>query len=187
MALRAGYYGLKGSVKKTLEALATSASGMKIIKTIGDGLNLTSAGKLNVTAATDSKLGGIKVGEGLSIDNGLLSCDITGIKFSTDEFDTGMKWIDDKPIYGKVLTGDSLPATGTTLISNIDFCIVGFGAVLYHEGQSDERWFQFTFPAASKYQRWELYTTTHELKYLAATPDGSKYKFAFLYTKIEEE
>lgn len=73
MALRAGYYGLKNSVKKKLEKLAADTTGMKIIKTIGDGLNLTNAGKLNVTAATASKIGGVKVGEGLSIDDGVLS------------------------------------------------------------------------------------------------------------------
>lgn len=82
MALRAGYYGLKGSVKKALETLATNASGMKIIKTIGDGLNLTSAGKLNVTAATANKLGGVKVGDGLEIDDGVLSA--TGSVLTSD-------------------------------------------------------------------------------------------------------
>ena len=73
MALRAGYYGLKGSVKKALEQLAGNISGMKIIKSFGDGLNLTNAGKLNLTAATASKLGGIKVGEGLEIVDGVLN------------------------------------------------------------------------------------------------------------------
>lgn len=116
MALRAGYYGLKGSVKKTLEALAASASGMKIIKTIGDGLNLTSAGKLNVTAATDSKLGGIKVGSGLSIENGVLSADATGgIEFDTDEFETGWTWIDGKKICGKVFNNITIPNNALTL------------------------------------------------------------------------
>lgn len=75
MALRAGYYGLKNTVKKKLEKLAADTAGMKIIKTIGDGLNLTNAGKLNVTAATASKLGGVKVGEGLSISDGVLSAE----------------------------------------------------------------------------------------------------------------
>ena len=43
MALRAGYYGVK---KNVLSAIA-GLSGAKIIKTIGDGLKLTSAGKLS--------------------------------------------------------------------------------------------------------------------------------------------
>ena len=75
MALRAGYYGLKNTVKKKLEKLAADTAGMKIIKTIGDGLNLTNAGKLNVTAATASKIGGVKVGSGLSIADGVLSAE----------------------------------------------------------------------------------------------------------------
>ena len=82
MALRAGYYGLKNTVKKKLEKLAADTSGMKIIKTIGDGLNLTNAGKLNVTAATADKLGGIKVGSGLEIANGVLSA--TGSDLTSD-------------------------------------------------------------------------------------------------------
>lgn len=43
MALRAGYHG----VKKSLLAAISNLSGAKIIKSIGDGLKLTSAGKLS--------------------------------------------------------------------------------------------------------------------------------------------
>ena len=73
MALKAGYYGLKKSVIDSLQSLASSVSGMKIIKSFGDGLTLTNAGKLNLTAAAVNKLGGIKVGTGLEIDDGVLS------------------------------------------------------------------------------------------------------------------
>ena len=69
MSLKAGYIGIKKSMLGLINSLASA----KIIKSFGDGLNLTSAGKLNLTAATASKLGGVKVGEGLSIDNGVLS------------------------------------------------------------------------------------------------------------------
>ena len=104
MALRAGYYGLKNSVKKALEKLAADTSGMKIIKSFGDGLNLTNAGKLNLTAATASKIGGVKVGEGLEIVDGALNVTVSGgFDYSTDEVDTGQKWIDGKSIYCKVL------------------------------------------------------------------------------------
>lgn len=82
MALRAGYYGLKNSVKKKLEKLAADTTGMKIIKTIGDGLNLTNAGKLNVTAATASKIGGVKVGDTLTIEDGVL--DVVGAGMVVD-------------------------------------------------------------------------------------------------------
>lgn len=43
MALRAGYYGVKKSILEAISRL----SGAKIIKTIGDGLKLTTAGKLS--------------------------------------------------------------------------------------------------------------------------------------------
>lgn len=115
MALRAGYYGLKGSLKKAVEKLLSDTAGMKIIKTIGDGLQLTSAGKLNVTAATSSKIGGIKVGDGLSIDDGVLNVDSVGFDFSTTAFDTGFKWIDGKKIYGKVFNNVTIPQNAFTL------------------------------------------------------------------------
>ena len=116
MALRAGYYGLKNTVKKKLEKLAADTSGMKIIKTIGDGLNLTDAGKLNVKAATASALGGIKVGEGLEIVNGVLNVTISGgYDYSSSNIvDTGQKWIDGKTIYCRVFTGVSIPKTAYT-------------------------------------------------------------------------
>lgn len=47
MALRAGYYGLKNSVKRSLEKLASDLSGAKIIKTISNGLTLSDAGALS--------------------------------------------------------------------------------------------------------------------------------------------
>lgn len=50
MALKAGYTG----VKKSLVGFINSISGMKLIKTIGDGLDLTSAGKLNVVLDSET-------------------------------------------------------------------------------------------------------------------------------------
>lgn len=54
MALRSGYYGLKNSVKRTLEKLASDMSGAKIIKTIGDGLSLSAQGSLAASIDTDT-------------------------------------------------------------------------------------------------------------------------------------
>lgn len=54
MALRSGYYGLKNSVKRTLEKLASDMSGAKIIKTIGDGLSLSAQGALAANIDTDT-------------------------------------------------------------------------------------------------------------------------------------
>lgn len=50
MALRAGYYG----VKKSVLAAISNLSGAKIIKSIGDGLKLTSAGKLSCDIDADT-------------------------------------------------------------------------------------------------------------------------------------
>lgn len=83
MALRAGYIGIKKSWLGLINKLSTA----KIIKSIGNGLELTSAGKLNVKAATDSAIGGIKVGAGLSINNGVLNADASG--FSRTNLYTG--------------------------------------------------------------------------------------------------
>ena len=54
MALRSGYYGLKNSVKRSLEKLASDMSGAKIIKTIGDGLSLSDQGSLAASIDTDT-------------------------------------------------------------------------------------------------------------------------------------
>lgn len=125
MALRAGYYGLKNSVKRTLEKLASDIAGMKIIKSFGEGLNLTDAGKLNLTAATADKLGGVKVGSGLLIDEGVLSTSAESIDFSTTEQATGQKWIDGKDIYVKtwyIENGVDVPsASGTITVDDVSF------------------------------------------------------------------
>lgn len=61
MALRAGYYGLKNSVKKTLEKLAADMVGAKIIKSVGAGLTLSDAGELSsnglIISTSEQKIG----------------------------------------------------------------------------------------------------------------------------------
>lgn len=54
MALRAGYYGLKNSVKRTLEKLASDMAGAKVIKTVGDGLSLSDQGVLAANIDTET-------------------------------------------------------------------------------------------------------------------------------------
>ncbi len=113
MALKAGYIGIKKSMLGLINSLASA----KLIKSFGDGLNLTNAGKLNMTAATASKIGGVKVGDGLEITGqGVLNCTVTGgFDYSSDEFDTGQKWIDEKTIYGKVFHDVTIPQNAFTL------------------------------------------------------------------------
>lgn len=54
MALRAGYYGLKNSVKKALENLAADIADAKIIKSVGDGLSLSAQGALSANIDSDT-------------------------------------------------------------------------------------------------------------------------------------
>lgn len=123
MALRSGYYGLKKSMINTLTTLASQLSGMKVIKSFGDGFNLTSAGKLNMTAAAANKMGGVKVGDLLAIIDGVLSVDLPD--YSITEFNTGRKWIDGKDIFGKVFVPTSGAITKNTWT---DLGAVGIGA-----------------------------------------------------------
>lgn len=112
MALKAGYIGIKKSMLGLINSLASA----KLIKSFGDGLNLTSAGKLNMTAATASKIGGVKVGDGLEIEDGVLKCTVSGgFDFSTSEFDTGLKWIDGGTIHGKVFHNVNIPNNAFSL------------------------------------------------------------------------
>lgn len=91
MALRAGYVG----VKKSLLGVINSLAGAKVVKSIGDGLKLTAAGKLSADINTET----------MEFKSGKLSAKATSINYDTDEVATGNKWIDDKDIYVKVLTG----------------------------------------------------------------------------------
>lgn len=100
MALKAGYIGIKKSMLGLINSLASA----KLIKSFGDGLNLTNAGKLNLTAATAQKMGGFKVGSGLSMTDGRLDCTVTGgYQYSTTKFDTGLKWTNGATVWGKVI------------------------------------------------------------------------------------
>lgn len=115
MALKAGYQG----VKKALLDAVKNLSGALVIKSLGDGFNLTNAGKLNMTAATASKMGGFKVGENLEMSNGVLSAKGGGFDYSTTNMvNTGQKWIDGKDIYCKTFTGVTVPKTAYT--TNLD-------------------------------------------------------------------
>lgn len=98
MALRAGYYGIKKNVLSTISKLA----GAKVIKTIGDGLKLTAAGKLSCDIDTDT----------MEFKAGKLAAKSTGFDFSTDEVNTGQKWIDGKDIFCKVLSNQILSIPG---------------------------------------------------------------------------
>ena len=72
MALRAGYYG----VKKSMLAAISSLAGAKIIKTIGNGLNLSNAGTLKVDIDADT----------MEFINGKLAVKSAGFDIKTLEY-----------------------------------------------------------------------------------------------------
>lgn len=75
--------------------------------------------------ATDETLGGVKIGEGLSItEGGVLSADSGVVDYSTTEQATGQKWIDGKAIYRKVIANVSDQATIATNVDTIVNCII---------------------------------------------------------------
>lgn len=209
MALKAGYIG----VKKSLLGVINSLSSAKFIKSFGDGLSLSDAGKLSLTSATASTIGGIKVGSGVAMSGGKLNLSIAsdeslggvkagegvsidedgtlnvtasgGVDFSTDEVDTGIKWIDGKTIYRKVLSGNSVPADGTTLISGVDHVVNAYGSQFV---STKNVWYQFPFTLGQNAQiRWELYTTSHDIKLVFAESNITNYSWIFEYTKVSEE
>lgn len=63
MALRAGYYGIKKSVARILEKLASDMAGAVIIKSVGDGLSISEEGVLSSDGisltSTEKKVGKI--------------------------------------------------------------------------------------------------------------------------------
>lgn len=177
MALKAGYVGVKKSVLSFINNLV----GSKIIKTIGDGLSLTNAGKLNLTAATASKIGGVKVGDGLAIENGVLNVTATGSDYSTNEVNTGIKWIDGKDIYMKVLTYETVPATGTQLMTGINEVIQSYGSQYWAQGN-----LRTNYPRENL--RYEVKINDHTVV-LSRTESAvvTDAKYVFFYTKYEEE
>ena len=114
---------------------------------IGEGLSINSeTGELSndnptpyeLPIASDETLGGVMVGNGLSIDveTGELTNDnptpYAPPAYSTNEIDTGLKWIDGKTIYRKVINVGDIGASGTATythnISNFEH-VVSFDCV----------------------------------------------------------
>lgn len=91
---------------------------------------LEEGGSYVLPVASSETLGGIKVGENLTIEDGVLSgpSPYTQVNYSTTEQKTEQKWIDGKTIYQKTLSNIILATTGTwyntdiTDIDNVVFC-----------------------------------------------------------------
>lgn len=100
MALRAGYVG----IKKTMTGMIEKLSSAKIIKTIGNGLKLTSAGTLSCDIDSNT----------MEFKNGKLASKGGGVVYAETEYDTGNKWTDGSTIYGIVKKNVELPINAYT-------------------------------------------------------------------------
>lgn len=78
-------------------------------------------GSYVLPVASADTLGGVKVGDNLSIDDGVLSAPApyTPPAYSTNEVNTGVKWIDGRDIYRKVYANIQLSnSTDVTVDAN---------------------------------------------------------------------
>ena len=89
--------------------------------------------------ASAETLGGVKVGEGLTIDtNGVLSADSKLLDYSTTEQSTGQKWIDGKDIYVRSWDfGEDISISNTDW-TNLNILTAGMAAITRVDATSDE-------------------------------------------------
>ena len=99
--------------------------------------------------------------------------------YSEDEIEIGT-WINGKKIYRKTITGSTLPANGTTLISNVDSVVNAYGEQLWN----NTIWYHFPYLSII---RWELYNTDNTLRaQISDTNNTTAYKWTFEYIKKDE-
>lgn len=97
-------------------------------------------------------------------------------QYSLEEKEIGT-WIDGKKIYRKTLTGSTLPASGTILISNVDSVINSYGEQLW----GNTVWYSYPF---SNWIYWELHNTDNTLRVCITNQNNTTaYKWTFEYTK----
>ena len=127
MALKAGYYGLKNSIIAILEKLASDMSGAVIVKSVGDGLDISEEGELSaeiksigdgLSLSEEGELSAeIKsVGDGLSLsENGVLSSD--GLLLTSAEKKVGKLGLAD--LYEKTFTFKSTDLQDSTISASV--------------------------------------------------------------------
>ena len=102
-----------------------NASGNPVIEKKGNQLTFTdnfdAGGGYELPIAGANTLGGVKVGDGLSINaSGVLSTNTyTPPAYSTDEVDTGEKWLDGRTIYQRTIVFEE-PLNITTSYTAIE-------------------------------------------------------------------
>lgn len=105
--------------------------------------------------------------------------------YSLEEKQIGT-WIDGKKIYRKTITGSTLPANGSTLITNVDSVVNAYGEQLYQ----NTIWYHFPILTANEDIRWELYNTDNTIRACIASyiyNNVSAYKWTFEYTKVTDK
>lgn len=101
----------------------------KGVQFAGIGLDTGGGGGGSLPIASAETLGGVKIGNNLSITSeGVLSAS-GGADFSTSEVNTGHKWVDNKPIYRRVLISSDVSVSTLPTISNVD-TVVTFSAIV---------------------------------------------------------
>lgn len=150
-------------------------------------------GSYVLPVASADTLGGVKVGDGLSINaNGVLSNDnptpYTPPAYSATEYKTGEKWIDGKDIYKKVIAN---VANETIIATNVDTLV---NVIIARHGASTDANRHVFGDGFTINDGGSIYldTTTHDAQYAVwASTGGSLDKSAdhiiIEYTKIESE
>lgn len=161
MALRAGYYGVK---RKLLDNIAKFADAV-VIKSVGTGLNLSDEGALTCTVDPSTGL----------------------IDYSTTEQDTGMKWIDGKPVYQRSFNLES-SVSGTKILEGVETVVAVYGDCSI-SGQASAQGYQIPFYNSSSYNlnlnRRDAAASSYQVGDLIVEAAGvSSAHITVLYTKI---
>lgn len=98
--------------------------------------HFNAGGGSELSPATAETLGGVKVGNGLNVtSDGTLN--VAGVDYSTTEHLTGRKWIDGKDIYEKVVVLDSV-ITVTTNWTNLELSNADYDAMIHANGLHED-------------------------------------------------
>ena len=142
--------------------------------------------------ATSETLGEVKVGDGLSIANGVLSADKQVPDYSTTEQKTGQKWIDGKDCYFKTIDCGALPnadvKTVDSGLTNVNVYKIEGVAIR----ESDKTVFPIPYAVTDnvQYQASVSFNITNGSITLATGSDRSAFTKTYItlyYTKEESE
>lgn len=200
MALRAGYYGIKKKMLDTIKNVKPvkanptgTATGGNLEKIEINNIiySIPSGTPYELPVASDETLGGIKVGDGLSIsENGVLSVSGGsgggGLDYSTTEQNTGIKWVDGSDIYFKTYTPTTpinIGQEGAWIDTGID--ATGIGQIVNVQSWGVDGNTQFT-KVFRQLDAFSVDTTDNRINVLARL-GGVITGFAIWYTKTSSQ